>query len=332
MAHQHPTPRKLPLYQAPDPSTELERSRIARRSTWVSVIVNIALAIFQMIVGFLAHSQALIADAIHSLSDLLSDFVVLVANRHAGKAPDVEHPFGHRRFETVASLLIGLILLIVGIAMVWSAAVKLATPSSIPSVHLAALVVAVGVLVAKELLFRYMLREAQRVRSSLLVANAWHARSDAASSLVVAIGIMANMAGFPMADPIAALIVGAMIARMGLRFSLQALNDLADHAVAETIVDQIREALRSTPGLLGFHDLKTRKSGDMILVEVHLEFPSEMTISDAHAISEEACMRIMQIDDILDVTTHFDPVFTGRPAGDIAPPGPNLPTASGPRD
>lgn len=312
MTHQHPhtaaSSRRLASYQACEPAADSERSQVARRSSWISVAVNIILVLFQIIVGLIAHSQALIADAIHSLSDILSDFVVLVANRHASKAADIEHPFGHRRFETIASLAIGLIMLAVGLAMVWSAGQRLANPSAIPTVHLVALVVAVAVLITKEGLFRYMLREAQRVRSSLLVANAWHARSDAASSLVVSIGILANIAGFPMADPIAALLVGVMIARMGGKFSLQALSDLSDRAVNEGIVRQIRQALQETSGLLGFHDLKTRKSGDMILVEVHLEFPSDMTILAAHEISEQACARIMQVDDILEVTTHFDPI------------------------
>lgn len=312
MEHQHHHPatasRRLASYQASEPVAESERSQVARRSTWTSVFVNITLVVFQMVVGVVAQSQALIADAIHSLSDILSDFVVLVANRHSGKAADAGHPFGHRRFETIASLGIGLIMLVVGLAMVWSAGLRIAQPSTIATVHLSALLVAIGVLIAKELLFRYMLRLAQRVRSALLVANAWHARSDAASSLVVGIGIVANMAGFPMADPLAALLVGAMIARMGGKFSLRALSDLADHAVDEHIEQQIRQALQAIPGLLGFHDLKTRKSGDMILVDVHLEFPSDMTILAAHDISELACARIMQIDDILQVITHFDPV------------------------
>ncbi len=312
MAHQHPhsttRSRRLASYQASEPAPDAERSRVARRSTWVSVAVNLALVVLQIIIGLLSHSRALVADAIHSLSDILSDFVVLVANRYAAKAADTDHPFGHRRFETIASLAIGMIMLVVGVVMVWTAGRQLANPAQVVTVHYAALVVATVVLIAKELLFRYMLREAKRIRSSLLVANAWHARSDAASSLVVSIGILANIAGFPMADPIAALLVGVMIARMGGKFSLQALNDLADRAVDQEIVQQIGHALQATPGLLGFHDLKTRKSGDMILVEVHLEFPALMTIAAAHDISESACERIMQIDDILQVTTHFDPI------------------------
>ncbi|MGP1685094.1 MAG: cation diffusion facilitator family transporter, partial [Giesbergeria sp.] len=164
-----------------------ERAAAASRSTWVSVAVNLVLACVQIVVGVWARSQALIADGVHTLSDLVADFVVLFANHHSQKAPDVEHPYGHHRFETAASLVLGLLLLGVGASMLWAGAMKLQNPGDIPKVHAAALGVALLALVGKESLFRYMLAVARRVKSSMLVANAWHARSDAASSLVVAV-------------------------------------------------------------------------------------------------------------------------------------------------
>src|SRR5690554_1232548 len=163
-----------------------ERQAAGHRSTLVSVAVNIVLTVAQLMVGVFAQSQALVADAIHSLSDLVSDGVVLVANKHSLKAPDSDHPYGHLRFETAASLGIGILLLAVGLGMIWNSISKLQDPQSIPTVHSAALYVALITLVGKEGLFRYMLRVAKHVRSTMLVANAWHARSDAASSLVVA--------------------------------------------------------------------------------------------------------------------------------------------------
>jgi cation diffusion facilitator family transporter len=169
--------------------------------------VNLVLSTIQIVVGVLAKSQGLIADGIHSLSDLVADFVVLFANHHSQKDADEGHPYGHHRFETAASLVLGLLLLGVGVGMVWSAVVKLENPEAIAQVHVIALWVAGAALVGKELLFRYMLAVAKRVKSSMLVANAWHARSDAASSLVVGIGIAGNLAGYPILDPIAALIV-----------------------------------------------------------------------------------------------------------------------------
>ena len=157
-----------------------ERIAAATRSTWVSVGVNVVLTLTQIAVGIAARSQGLIADGIHSLSDLVADFVVLLASHHSKKDADEDHPYGHQRFETAASLALGALLLAVGIGMLWSAVQKLESPESVQTVHVAALWVAGGALVAKELLFRYMLAVAKRVKSSMLVANAWHARSDAA--------------------------------------------------------------------------------------------------------------------------------------------------------
>ncbi|UYO93101.1 cation diffusion facilitator family transporter [Pollutimonas sp. M17] len=290
-----------------------DRQIAGHRSTLVSVAVNIALTAIQLVVGLFAHSQALVADAIHSLSDLVSDGVVLVANKHSQKAPDADHPYGHRRFETAASLIIGALLLSVGIGMLWSSFVKLQSPQAIPEVHSAALAVALLALASKELLFRYMLRVAKRVRSSMLVANAWHARSDAASSLVVALGILANLGGFHLADPLAALVVGLMIIRMGWRFFFRSFNDLMDSAVDDETEGRIRGYLLSTPGVHGIHGLKTRKLGDMIWVEVDLEMDGDLTITQGHAIATEARKRVMQNEPVLDVMTHFDPVH--MPAG-----------------
>ena len=200
-----------------------ERAAAASRSTWVSVGVNAVLSTTQIVVGVLAKSQGLIADGVHSLSDLVADFVVLFANQASQKEADEDHPYGHHRFETAASLALGVILLAVGVGMLGSAAIKLENPETIAEVHIIALWVALGALVAKELLFRYMLKVATRVKSSMLVANAWHARSDAASSLVVSVGIVGNLMGYPILDPIAALIVGFMVAKMGWSFGWRIL-------------------------------------------------------------------------------------------------------------
>jgi len=249
-----------------------------------------------------------VADAIHSLSDLLSDFVVLLANKHSVKGPDDKHPYGHHRFETAASLAIGVLLIVVGIGMLMQGYPKLARADSLPLLHQIALYMALFTLVAKELLFRYLLHVGQRMRSTMLVANAWHARSDAASSLMVTVGIAASLSGFPLADPLAALIVGLMIIRMGWRFSYDSFNDLMDRGVDVETEDRIRAVLLGTPGVLGVHGLKTRKMGDMIWVEVDLEMDGQLTIQAGHEIATEARRRVMQQEAVLDVMTHFDPI------------------------
>lgn len=285
-----------------------ERGQAAQRSTWVSVVVNLVLTTLQMVGGLWAGSQALIADGVHSMSDLASDFVVLLALRHSKKEADADHPYGHQRYENAASLVLGALLLVVGLGMVWAAVGKLRDPASIGTVSGVALWVVLGTLVAKEALFRYMLRVAQRVRSSLLVANAWHARSDAASSLVVAVGIGGNMLGFGLLDPIAATLVGFMVGKMGWGFLWNALHDLTDRAASEEETQRIHEELLRVPGIRGIRDLRTRKTGDMLLVDVHLEVDGALSVTQGHAIALEARKQVMDKHRVLGVMTHVDPV------------------------
>jgi cation diffusion facilitator family transporter len=284
-----------------------ERAAVAARSTWVSVGVNLVLSVAQIGIGIVAKSQGLIADGIHSLSDLVADFVVLFASHHSKKDADQDHPYGHQRFETAASLVLGLLLLLVGCAMLWAAVRKLEYPETVQQVHVIALWAAGGALIAKESLFRYMLFNAKRIKSSMLVANAWHARSDAASSLVVGVGIIGNLAGYPILDPIAALIVGFMVARMGWEFGWDALHDLMDRAVNEQEVEAIRATLYATPGVAGVHDVRTRKMGDMIIVDAHLEVDATISVEAGHDIAVEARQRVLARHRVLNLMAHVDP-------------------------
>ena len=294
------------------------RSAAASRSTWVSVAVNLLLTIAQIVAGLFSRSQGLIADGIHSLSDLVADFVVLFANHHSKKEADKDHPYGHQRFETAASLALGALLLAVGIGMLWSAFRKLEAPDTVPTVHILALWIAGGALVVKELLFRYMLAVAKRVKSSMLVANAWHARSDAASSLVVGLGIIGNLAGYPILDPIAALIVGFMVSRMGWSFSWDALGDLMDRSADDQEVQDIRQTIVETPGVMGVHDLRTRKMGDLIVVDAHIEVDAALSVQASHDIVVEATQRVLKSHRVLNLMTHVDP--WPRPDLEHAPP------------
>ena len=284
------------------------RAKAASKSTWISVVVNIFLSIGQILIGIFSKSQGLVADGIHTLSDLVADFIVLVANRHSQKAPDDAHPYGYLRFENAASFILGLILFIVGVGMLWTATHKILHPEQNPKVHSMALWVAITALICKELLFRYMLAIAKKVKSSLLIANAWHARSDAASSFVVALGILGNLAGYPILDPIAALIVGLMIAKMGFEFSWTGLHDLMDKSANEDEIAAIKATLLKKDGILGLHQLRTRKMGDMIIVDVHLEVSGEQSVKEGHRIAVEARNEVLKNHNVIDVVTHIDPI------------------------
>ncbi|HDR8948450.1 TPA: cation diffusion facilitator family transporter [Burkholderia cepacia] len=298
---------EIPQDHEESTQTVAERAAATSRSTWVSVVVNVLLSATQIAIGILSKSQGLIADGIHSLSDLVADFVVLFASHHSKKDADEDHPYGHHRFENAASMLLGILLLVVGVGMIWSAFMKLRNPESIAQVHAMALWVAGIALVAKESLFRYMLAVAKRVKSSMLIANAWHARSDAASSLVVGLGIVGNLMGYPILDPIAALIVGFMIARMGWEFGWEAMNDLMDRGIDEEELAAIKKTLLETPGVDGVHDLKTRKMGDMVVVDAHIEVDASLTVEVGHNIAVDARRRVMQRHRVLNLMAHVDP-------------------------
>ncbi|VXC59435.1 Cation diffusion facilitator family transporter [Burkholderia sp. 8Y] len=284
-----------------------EKHDVAVRTTWTSIALNSGLTTAQLAVGLIAHSQALIADGVHSLADIVSDLVVLIANRKAVAVPDVDHNYGHSRYETVASLFLGGLLLAVGVGMLWRAGTRIMNLADIPPVHASALVVAMIVLVSKEVLFRYMLRAAERVRSAMLVANAWHARSDAASSLVVALGIVGSIAGFRILDPIAAALVGFLVGRMGWTFAWDALQDLSDRALDETTTADFRGILLGTPGVRDVHDLRTRKMGDLAIVDAHILVDPLISVSEGHYIAESARAHILADSRVIDALIHVDP-------------------------
>lgn len=290
----------------PHPSPSLQLA--AQRSLWLSVAVNVVLTVLQIVTGLWAGSQALVADALHSLSDLVADFVALLARRHSHKAPDDDHHYGHQRYETAASLALGLLLLGAGASMLLGAGNKITSATPLAPVHQAALWVALLTLLSKELLFRYMLKIASEVKSSMLVANAWHARADAASSLVVALGIAGNLAGYTWLDPLAAALVGFMVGKTGWGFAWDALHDLMDRAADADTVAAIRATLLATPGVQGVHDLRTRRMADQIQVDVHLEIDGNLTVHQGHDIAAAARLRVMSSQPVLDVMTHIDPV------------------------
>lgn len=288
-------------------SAEEQRFQEGQRITWVSVAVNIGLTAMQLVVGFAAHSQSLIADAMHTLSDIVADGFVLFANRKGAEAPDADHPYGHGRFETAASLVLGLLLAGTGAGILISAAGRLQDIGSAPPVGVAAMWAAIFTLAAKEGLFRYMLAIAERLRSPMLVANAWHARADALSSLVVAAGIGGALMGFNFADAVAAIIVGAMIVRAGFTFGWAAIRELIDTGLSEEEVAAIGQTIANTSGVLGLHELRTRRMAHQVLVDAHVQVNPRISVSEGHRVAESARQRVLANHaEVLDVLVHVD--------------------------
>lgn len=283
------------------------RFAAARKSTWVSIFINIALTIMQILAGFFGKSQSLMADGLHSLADLLSDILVLFANRHGNRHADAKHPYGHARIETATSLILGASLLALGVGLLIAAGIRLQHPEHVQAVQPFTLWVALIALAAKEGMFRYMLAVAKRVRSQMLIANAWHARSDAASSLVVIVGIVGNLLGYTFLDLVASAVVGVMIAHMGIKFSKDALAELVDTSLDDAEVRAIRNTLKSTPGVVGLHDLRTRKMADNALVDAHIMVDPKVSVSEGHYIAEAARAAVLQHHHVLDVLVHIDP-------------------------
>ncbi|WP_291992308.1 cation diffusion facilitator family transporter [Candidatus Accumulibacter sp. ACC003] len=283
------------------------RHALTQRCTWVSVLVNVFLTAAQVVAGIVANSQALVADGMHSLSDLVCDFLVLFAAHHSKDPADESHPYGHARIETAASFALGAILALTGTAIIWSAGVKLQHLDNLPPVAPLALWTAMLALVAKEGLFRYMLRIGERLRSPMLIANAWHARSDAASSLVVAIGIGGNLMGFAFADSLAAVIVGFMIVRMGVVFSWEALQELIDTGLSVEEVGSIRQVIIDTAGVGSLHELRTRRMAHRSLVDAHICVNPRISVSEGHRIAEVTRKRVLDSHPtVSDVLVHVD--------------------------
>ncbi len=301
--HSHSARTPKEVFEPANP----ERFAAAQKSTWVSIGINLALTFLQVMGGFFAHSQALMADGLHSLSDLLSDVLVLFANRHGNAHADANHPYGHARFETAATLILGVLLAVLGVGLLVVAAMRLQHPSALQAVNPMALGIGLVALIAKESMFRYMLAVAKRVRSQMLVANAWHARSDAASSLVVLVGVAGNLLGYTFLDLVAAAVVGVMIAHMGSKLAIEAMAELIDTGLDEEEVEAIRQTLLNTHGVRSVHELRTRKMADNALVDAHVIVDPKISVSEGHYIAESARHAVLKNHHVLDVMVHIDP-------------------------
>jgi len=285
-----------------------QRHKTTQRVTLVGAAVNCGLAALQITFGLLGKSQALLADGLHTLSDLSTDFIVLYAAKRAAKEADEDHPYGHGRIETLASMLLGAILAAVGIGIGMRGVESIYDPQQSNPEAITILFAFIAI-VAKESLYHYTLRAARAVHSTLLESNAWHHRSDALSSIVVVVGITAQVLGVPHMDALAAIIVGTMILLMGFRLGRKALYELIDTGLDLNLVDDVRAAMQADASVVGIHNLRTRSMGGQGYIDAHIEVDSDLTVSEAHYIAHKIEHRVkQQFPKIIDVQIHIDPL------------------------
>lgn len=289
-------------------STHSQRYYAIRQVTLVGVVGNILLSIVKLIFGFIGQSQALIADGLHSLSDLISDGVVLMAAKYSSQDADANHPYGHGRFETVATVAVGGLLLMVAAGLLMDAGYRLLKPELLLQPGLISLVVTVVSLVTKEILYQYTVKVAKRVRSPMLQANAWHHRSDAVSSLIVLVGLLGGMAGVQWLDAIAAIGVSLMIAHIGWTLGWGGVSELVDTALDDEQIKEIKEIIQSVDGVRTLHELRSRRMGSQALVDVHILVNPKISVSEGHQIGEIVRHRLISdLEEVGDVLIHVDP-------------------------
>jgi len=292
------------------PATTLkERYRTVRRVTLVGSAVDLSLGIVKIVGGWFSHSQALIADGVHSLSDLATDLLVLYAAKHAHAEADAEHPYGHGRIETAATVGLGVALILISIGIVYDGASALLDPAKLVVPKAWAIALAALSVISKEAVYHYTMRYARRLNSEMLRANAWHSRSDAISSIVVIIGVGGALLGVPSLDAIAALVVAIMIGKIGFDVAKSSVSELIDTGVDAEHLEEIRNTIQTVDGVDSLHLLRTRRMAGQVLVDVHLILKDpRVSVSEGHQISETVrSVLIRHFDDIADVTVHIDP-------------------------
>jgi len=277
-----------------------------------SIGANIALTIIKLAIGTITGSMALIADGIHSVSDMLTDMIVIFGVHFGSKEPDSKHPYGHGRIETFAAVIIASVLIIVGAAMIRQASISIAGMSTMltkkPPLSWSVGLVAVLSIIVKEVLYRLCRKVAIQTDSTMLYANAWHHRSDAFSSIAVLIGFVAVRVGYAYGDQIATIAVGLMIILVAVKIITKSMEEFTERAVDPKTINQIEQIINSQTSIRRWHKLRTRNIGREIFMDLHILVDPQLNVNQAHEITEslEAQMHT-QITRPINITIHVEP-------------------------
>jgi len=285
-----------------------QRKKAMDKATWWGLIVNLLLSVGKLVFGYIGHSQALIADGLHSLSDLVSDAMVLLATHHSNIDADEDHPYGHARYETFATITLAVLLTVVGVGIGIDAINRLLDYQNIATPAYLTLIIAGISILSKEVLYQYTMIVARRVKSKLLEANAWHHRSDAISSIVVFVGIAGAILGYPLLDSLAAIVVALMICKIAWDLGHQSFQELVDTGLEQETLQAMEAAILDIDGVEQMHMLRTRRMGHSALADVHILVSPKLSVSEGHQISEAVEMALIdQFDEVNDITVHIDP-------------------------
>lgn len=296
---------------------ELRDAAVAMRVSVVSIIINLALSLLKLLAGILARSGAMISDAVHSASDVLSTFVVIAGVKLAGKKPDSEHPYGHERMECVAAVVLAVVLAGTGVGIGLSGVNKIISSSSeelaVPGVL--ALVAAAVSIAVKEIMYQYTRRAAKKINSGALMADAWHHRSDALSSVGSLIGILGARLGMPVLDPLASVIICVFIEKAAIDIFRDAIDKMVDKSCPAETIDNMKTVILQTEGVCGVDELKTRLFGAKVYVEVEIAVAADKTIVEAHDIAERVHGAIeADFPEVKHCMVHVNPCTADAPA------------------
>ena len=279
-----------------------------RRLTLIGGVLDLFLGFVKVLVGYIGNSQALIADGIHSLSDLITDILVLVATKQSAQAADEGHPYGHDRIQTLVSLALAGSLGIIAIVIAWDAVTRIVSPESLLQPGFWPLAVAAISVVSKEGYFQYVVRHPSTATSRMLYANAWHSRSDALSSLAVIVGVGGVLAGFAWADAFAAIVVAGLLLVVAYRIGREGAEELIDSAASPVLNANMRKTILSIEGVRDSHELRTRRMADKVLADVHIRVDPLISVSEGHRIGDEVMDTLKtRFPEVGDIVVHIDP-------------------------
>lgn len=283
------------------------RYKQAKKITVIGAVANAFLGIIKVLGGIFFKSHGLLADGVHSFSDLFTDGMVLIASKYGSQEADDLHPYGHQRIETAATMVLALLLIMAGIGIAWdSIDIILNNKSQTP--ELISLPIVIISIATNEILYHATHRVGKIIGSPLIIANAWHHRSDAASSAIVLIGILGAIFGIPLLDPLAAVIIGGMIIKMGIDYGIESLKELVDTGVSSDKIQQMEATIKNIDGVEKMHQFRNRMMGKDLLVDVHIIVASNISVSEGHHIAQKVHKKLLDdFSEIRDVTIHVDP-------------------------